>query len=242
MKIGLLGYGRMGKMVEDLLKAEGKDEVVLAIHEENAATLTEADLLQPEVVIDFSLPAAANRFIPFFLKNNIPVVSGTTGWGEGELDHIKALSLKNGSAFLHAPNFSIGVNIFFAMNKKLATIMERQSQYDISIDETHHIHKKDAPSGTAIHLADQVIERISRKQEWINKPSDDAKDLVILSHREDEVPGTHIVQYTSNIDNITLTHEAKSREGFARGAIEAAHWISGKKGIFSMEDVLGLKD
>lgn len=240
MKIALLGYGRMGKLVEEMITGVGEDEVAFAIHRQNAAGFSIDDLAQADVAIDFSLPAAATYFLPLFFQAGVPVASGTTGWKKGDLEDLKEQCRQHGAAFLNAPNFSIGVNVLFALNTYLASIMDTQEQYGVRIDETHHIHKKDAPSGTAKMLAEQVIDKLHRKNDWVNEPSHNKNQLSVISHREDEVPGTHVVRYQSEIDTITIKHEAKSRKGFASGAIQAAKWLKGKQGIFTMQDVLGL--
>jgi 4-hydroxy-tetrahydrodipicolinate reductase len=240
MKIALLGYGRMGQLVEELITETGEDEVVYRIHRENASGFRLDDLKQADVAIDFSLPEAATYFLPLFFQAGVPVASGTTGWKKGDLATVHDQCRQYGGAFLYAPNFSIGVNVLFAVNAHLATIMDAQQQYDVSIEETHHIHKKDAPSGTAKMLAEQLIEKLERKKDWANEKSEKNEILEVISHREDEVPGTHVVSYGSPIDTISIKHEAKSRKGFASGAIQAAKWLKGKQGIFTMQDVLGL--
>jgi len=240
MNIALLGYGRMGHLVEKLALDEGH-RIVLAIHSINAAEVEDAELGTADVLIDFSLPDAAMQFIPRFLRAGVPVVSGTTGWKEGALDFFKKTALECENAFLYAPNFSIGVNVLFAVNEYLASIMRRIEGYDVDIEETHHIHKKDAPSGTAKALAEQILERSDQKLRWVKGESSRPEELEIISKRIDEVPGTHVIRYRSDVDLLELRHEAFSRDGFARGALLAAQWIQGKKGIFAMEDVLGIK-
>jgi len=240
MKIVLLGYGRMGHLIEKLARETGY-EVLSAIHTANAEKIRAHTYEEAEVLIDFSLPDAALQFIPRFLKAGVPVVSGTTGWKDGELDYLKKVAAEEHTALLYAPNFSVGVNVFFALNEYLAEIMQNVEGYDVSLEETHHIHKKDAPSGTARALAEQILARNKKKMRWVNSKSERPEELEIISKREDEIPGTHVISYQSDYDRITLWHEAFSREGFARGALLAARWIIGKEGIFTMNDVLGIK-
>ena len=240
MKIVLLGYGRMGRLIEKMAREAG-DEVIAAIHTVNAEKIGAREYEEAEVLIDFSLPDAAMQFIPRFLKAGVPVVSGTTGWKDGELDYLKKLAAAEHTALLYAPNFSVGVNVFFALNEYLAQIMQNVEGYDVRLEETHHIHKKDAPSGTARALAEQILEYNEKKMRWVNSRTSRPEELEIISKREDEVPGTHVISYQSDHDRITLRHEAFSREGFARGALLAARWIAGKEGIFTMNDVLGIK-
>ncbi len=240
MNIALLGYGRMGRLVERLALEQGH-RIVLAIHSINASEIEEAELSAADVLIDFSLPDAALQFIPRFLRSGVPVVSGTTGWKEGALDYLKKTALECEGAFLYAPNFSIGVNILFAVNEYLAELMQGVEEYDVSIEETHHIHKRDAPSGTAKALAEQILAHLERKLRWVKGESSRKEELEIISKRIDEVPGTHVIRYRSEADLLELRHEAFSRDGFARGALLAARWIQGKKGIFAMSDVLGIK-
>ncbi len=240
MKIVLLGYGRMGRLIEKMAVDAG-DEVIAAIHSVNAEKTGARVYEEAEVLIDFSLPDAAMRFIPRFLKAGVPVVSGTTGWKEGQLEYLRKVASEEKSALLYAPNFSVGVNVFFALNEYLAQIMRKVAGYDVQIEEIHHIHKKDAPSGTARALAEDILAYSEKKMRWVNSESQRPEELEIISKREDEVPGTHVIRYQSDSDRITLRHEAFSREGFARGALLAARWIIGKEGIFTMNDVLGIK-
>ncbi len=240
MKIALLGYGRMGRLIEKMAANAG-DEVILAIHSVNAEKIGAREYAEAEVLIDFSLPDAAMQFIPRFLKAGVPVVSGTTGWKEGQPEYLGKVATEENSALLYAPNFSVGVNVFFALNEYLAQIMQNVAGYDVQIEEIHHIHKKDAPSGTAKALAGQILAYNEKKMRWVNSQSTRPEELEVISKREDEEPGTHVIRYQSDTDRITLRHEAFSREGFARGALLAARWIRGKEGIFTMNDVLGIK-
>lgn len=232
MKIALLGYGRMGKAIEKIAKDRGH-EIVAKIDKDNPLdSLNNAD-----VAINFSVPNAALANITNALNVGIPVVCGTTGW----LDHKKevdALCNKLEGAFLYASNFSLGVNLFFELNKKLASYMQGFPEYKVEIEEIHHTQKLDAPSGTAITLAEGVIDN-SKHEQW-HLDGEVQEGFPIKALRENDVPGTHTVSYHSEIDSIEITHTAHSRTGFALGAVVAAEWILGKKGVFGMRDVLGL--
>ncbi len=242
MKIALLGYGRMGKSIEGFA-LEKKYDIVLKINKNNPKELNIINLQKADVAIDFSLPHTAYHNIQMCIDAKVPVVSGTTGWVE-QLDAMKKYCIQKNGAFLYASNFSIGVNIFFEINKKLAQLMNLQNQYNIEMEEIHHIHKLDAPSGTAITLAQQIIQNIDRKKEWIEGISKNAtlneNSIHIRSKRIEETPGTHSIIYSSLIDSIEIKHTAHSRDGFAQGALLAAEWLQNKKGVYSMKDVLGL--
>lgn len=235
MKIALLGYGKMGHVIEEIALKRGH-EIVLKINDQNLGDLTEASIKKAEVAIEFSNPESAVSNIRFCLKENIPVVCGTTGWLR-ELKNIEDECQKMNGSFLYASNFSVGVNIFFEINKKLAALMKPHSSYHVKMEEIHHTQKKDAPSGTAITLAEQIIST-GKKSTWINSETDNEKQLSIISKRIDEVPGTHSVKYFSDVDDIEIIHTAHNRKGFAEGAVLAAEFIVDKKGIFSMKDVL----
>lgn len=237
MKIALIGYGKMGKTIEKLAVARGH-EIVLKIDVSNYDELTTENLRKADVAIEFTRPESAINNIQSCFKAGIPIVSGTTGWVEkkGEVD---ALCKSYKGAFFYASNYSVGVNIFFALNRYLATLMKTQPQYDIEMEEIHHTEKLDAPSGTAITLAEGIMEQISSKKEWINQPSQQTDLLPIISKRIPKVKGTHQINYTSAIDDLEIKHVAHSREGFANGAIQAAEWIIGKEGCFGMQDMLG---
>lgn len=237
MKIALIGYGKMGKTIEKLALDKGH-EVVLKIDKENQADLTAAHLLQADVAIEFTQPESAFANIKACLEAGVPVVSGTTGWLE-RLPEMREICEASGSAFLHATNFSIGVNMLFALNRFLAKMMNGQLQYDVQMEEVHHTQKLDAPSGTAITLAEGILAELDRKQSWVNHQTDKPEELPIISKRIDPAPGTHSITYQSDIDDITISHVAHSREGFALGALTAAEWIVGKQGNFTMQDVLG---
>ncbi len=233
MKIGLLGYGKMGKTIEKSAK-ERKHEIVY-IADKN---MEEGDLEQADIAINFSVPDAAVFNIKKALQLNIPVVCGTTGWLD-KFEEITRFCEEKNTAFLYAANFSIGVNLFFKLNDLAANLIEPQKQeYKVSIKEIHHVHKLDAPSGTALSLAKPLLSNDYFK-EWELNGSGKEK-LNIESTREGEVPGKHIVSYRSKVDEISLKHEAFNRDGFAQGAIIAAEWLADKKGVFSMQDVLNI--
>lgn len=238
MKIALIGYGKMGRAIEQIAVQRGH-EIVLKISTANKHDLTKEHLQNADVAIEFTRPEAAPENVVTCLKAGVPVVCGTTGWNEG-LAHAKMTAIDHHTAFLQASNFSIGVNIFFEINKLLAALMNEQNDYDIVLEETHHTQKKDAPSGTAITLAEQILENVARKKHWTKEPTNDPDSFPIIAHRMEDVPGTHSVKYTSAIDDIEIIHTAHNREGFARGAVLAAEFLQGKKGIFTMKDVLGL--
>lgn len=237
MKIALLGYGKMGKTIERLAMEAG-DEVVLKISEENLADLTPENLKKADVTIEFTRPDSAFDNIRFCAENGVPVVCGTTGWLE-KLEDAKAVCQQHGSALFYASNYSVGVNIFFAINRQLARMMQQQLEYNVNLEEIHHTHKLDAPSGTAITLAKAILDENDRKTRWVNGPETTPEELSILSKRLDNVPGTHVVRWDSPVDSIEIQHVAHSREGFAAGALMAAHWVVGKKGFFEMKDLLG---
>jgi 4-hydroxy-tetrahydrodipicolinate reductase len=230
MKIALIGYGKMGKAIEELMAPRGH-EAVLKIDEHS--------LRQADVAIEFTGPESAVGNLRLCLEAGIPVVCGTTGW-LSHWDDIKAAFENRGGTLLYASNFSVGVNIFFALNRRLAELMNTHTEYEISLTEIHHTAKRDAPSGTAITLAEDIIGSVGRKKGWVNTPVSDPGQIEILSERTDPAPGTHTVRYTSDIDDIEITHTAHNRKGFALGALLAAEYIYGKKGVFTMRDVLGL--
>jgi len=230
MKIALLGYGKMGKTIERLAIERGH-----SISHKITENIENIDLSEADVAIDFSIPKAAFTNIKTCIKNQLPVISGTTGWLENYESAVKLCEAEN-SAFLYASNFSIGVNLFFELNEKLAKMMDPFQNYSVEIEEIHHLQKLDAPSGTAISLAQQIILN-SRKEGW-QLDHAEKNEIPITAKREENVPGTHTVSYNSNIDSIEIKHTAHSREGFALGAIIAAEWILDKKGVFSMRDIL----
>ncbi len=232
MKIALFGYGRMGKMIERTALERGHTIVAkIDIGTEDI------DFSTMDVAIDFSMPDAAYGNISSCLKQNVPVISGTTGWLERYEDAV-TLCEENNGAFIYASNFSLGVNVFFELNRHLAKMMRNLKQYRVSMEEIHHTQKLDAPSGTAITLAEGVLENSDYTNWKLNDAAEN--EIPIVSKRIDEVPGTHSVDYESAIDSIALKHTAHNREGFALGAVIAAEWIHGKTGVFTMKDVLGL--
>lgn len=244
MKIALIGYGKMGKAIHEIANEKneklGKNhyDISLIIDVENRNSITKQDLQQVDVAIEFTSPHTAVENIKWCFDADIPVVVGSTGWTE-KLTEIKQYAIDNNKAFLFAPNFSIGVNIFFEVNRYLAQIMNNHEEYNILLEEIHHTEKKDAPSGTGLHAALDILKRIERKKDWNNNETKNTETLSILSKREENVPGTHIVTYESDIDKIDLIHTAHNRKGFAGGALLAADWLLNKKGAYSMEDVLG---
>lgn len=231
MKIALVGYGKMGKIIGEIAESRGH-EVVAKLNE----SPTLENLNNPDVVIEFSNPEVAFNNTKICLENKIPVVCGTTGWLD-QKPEIEKIATENETAFLYGSNFSLGVNLFFALNEKLADLMKNFSEYKVQLEEIHHTHKKDAPSGTAISLAEGIIKNDNRFDAW---KLDETKgnELGIFAIREDEVPGTHSIFYRSEVDEIEIKHTAFNRNGFALGAVIAAEWIQGKKGNFSMKDVL----
>ncbi len=235
MKIALLGYGRMGQIIERIALERGHEIILKKSRNDNFDGLEKAD-----VAIDFSVPTAAVENISTCFNLNIPVISGTTGWLEQYSKMVKLCEEKNG-AFIYGSNFSLGVNVFFELNNYLSKIMSNFSQYTTSIEEIHHTQKLDAPSGTAITLAETIINN-SDYSSWGLNEIQNPEELKITSKRIPEVPGTHIISYTSAIDTIEIKHEAHNREGFALGAVVAAEWLVGKKGVFSMKDVLNLNN
>ena len=234
MKIALLGYGKMGKVIERIALERGHEIILKKSRNANFDGLKMAD-----VAIDFSIPNAAVENISACFENGIPVISGTTGWLEHYPKMVQLCEEKE-TAFIYASNFSLGVNIFFELNTYLAKMMAQFSQYTTSIQEIHPTQKLDAPSGTAITLAESIINN-SDYSSWALDEAKKADELVINAERIPNVPGTHIITYTSAVDTIEIKHEAHNREGFALGALVAAEWIFGKKGVYTMKDVLNLK-
>ncbi len=229
----------MGRAIEKIALDRGHT-IGLKIDLDNGYDLTEANLRRNDVAIEFTGPASAPGNLSACFEAGIPVVCGSTGWLQ-EYDRIKKLFDQKGTAFIYASNFSVGVNIFFELNKKLAALMAFHPEYAVSMRETHHTQKKDAPSGTAITLAEQVMDNIPALKSWVNAPARSPEELSIISERIDPAPGTHEVMYRSRIDDIEIRHTAHSREGFATGAVLAAEYLVGKRGIFTMKDVLGFR-
>ncbi len=237
MKIAMIGYGKMGKAIEEIALERGHT-FALKIDINNLDAFTVANLKQCDVAIEFTGPHSALQNISTCIAAGIPVVSGSTGWLE-HWQQAKQVCKDVDGTLLYASNFSVGVNIFFELNKKLAKLMQNQTSYEVSIEEIHHTQKKDAPSGTAITLAEQVMEFIPGKNKWVNEAEKYPDELSIISKRIDPAPGTHSIKYSSDIDDIEIIHTAHNRTGFATGAVLAAEFIASKKGIFTMKDVLG---
>ncbi|WP_417800358.1 4-hydroxy-tetrahydrodipicolinate reductase [Tenacibaculum sp.] len=232
MKIALLGYGRMGKEIEKIALQRGHEIVIKTSGKE------EYDITKADVAIDFSIPSSAYNNISNCINNNVPVISGTTGWLDKYNDIVDLCNDKKG-AFIYASNFSLGVNVFFELNKQLAKMMSTLEQYNVSIEEIHHTKKLDAPSGTAITLAEGVIENTNQKAWELDKKTSE-ENIPITAIRTPDVPGTHTVTYNSEIDTIDIKHTAHNRQGFALGAVIAAEWLHNKTGVFTMRDVLNL--
>lgn len=237
MKVALIGYGRMGKEIEGVLKGKGH-EVALVIDVDSRDKFTCDNISGVDVAIEFTTPATAFDNVRRCLEWGVPVVCGTTGWND-RLPEARDLCERLGGTFFYASNFSIGVNMFFALNEQLARMMNRFPEYDASMREAHHIHKKDAPSGTAVTLAEGILANLDRKMSWVNHETDEPSVLGIESIREGEIAGLHEVKYGSPADNITITHDAKNRSGFAQGVVMAAEFAQSHNGILSMREMLG---
>lgn len=238
MKIALIGYGKMGHAIEEIALQRGH-EIVLKIGIENIEDNTIENIKKADVAIEFTGPEVAFDNVIRCLDAGVPVVSGSTGWLQ-RFEEAKDHCTKKNGALLYSSNYSVGVNIFFAINKRLAELMAPHKEYDVALTEIHHTQKKDAPSGTAITLAESILQSIDQKKKWVNEVSNNREDLQIISERIDPAPGTHTIRYTSDIDDIEIKHTAHNRKGFATGAVLAAEFLQNKKGIFSMRDVLGL--
>ena len=246
MNIALIGYGKMGQIIERFAMERGH-EVVLKIGSTNLDELTVSNLRKADVAIDFSLPDAAIKNIYTCFEANVPLIVGTTGW-YGQLQEIKNECLQGNHTLLYGSNFSIGVNLFFHINEVLAKMMNNYPAYDVQVEEIHHTQKLDAPSGTAKTIAEGIIENLDRKTEWINELSGQGltevmkKDqLLIASERIENIPGTHTVVYSSEVDEIELKHTANSRAGFALGAVVAAEWLQNKQGFYNITDIFNFK-
>ncbi|MDQ3048429.1 MAG: 4-hydroxy-tetrahydrodipicolinate reductase [Bacteroidota bacterium] len=236
MNIALIGYGKMGKEIEQIAVSRGHN-IILIVDAENASSYTSEELKRADAAIEFSTPESAVKNIRKCFEANVPVVVGTTGW----LDHLNQVTSECGekqAALFYASNYSIGVNLFFKLNEYLAKLMNTYPDYDVTMEEIHHVHKLDAPSGTAISLANQVIGNMNQKQKWVNEATQNKNEVGIISKRLDEVPGTHTVTYNSPVDEISITHIAHNRKGFALGAVIAAEWMQGKKGVYGMNDLM----
>ncbi|SHF08432.1 4-hydroxy-tetrahydrodipicolinate reductase [Pedobacter caeni] len=246
MKIALLGYGKMGQIIERFALERGH-EVVLKINADNLGDMTKSSLSKADVAIDFSAPDAAIGNIYACFEANLPIVVGTTGW-YGQLQEVKNECLSSNNTLLYGSNFSIGVNIFFHINKVLAKLMNNFPAYDVQVEEIHHTQKLDSPSGTAMTIAEGIIEELDGKSEWVNElvgnPFEDVikkEEVLIESHRIENVPGTHTVVYSSEVDDIEIKHTAHSRAGFALGAIVAAEWLQNKQGFYNIADIFNFK-
>jgi 4-hydroxy-tetrahydrodipicolinate reductase len=235
MNIILSGYGKMGKEIETIA-IKRNHNIILKINKSNCDSVSDEDLKKADAIIEFSTPHTVIDNLKKYLNTQVPVVVGTTGWYTN-FEEIKEFCLKKNGALFHATNFSVGVNLFFKVNTYLADIMNKYENYDVSLEEIHHIHKLDKPSGTAITLAEQIIKKLDRKKSWsINEKNIDT--LFINDIRDGEVPGTHIIKYHSEIDDIEIMHKAHNRKGFALGAIIAAEFMLNKKGIYTMNDLI----
>jgi len=240
MKLALIGYGKMGKAIERIAMECGH-EIVAIVNSQQP--IESVDFSRVDVAIEFSTPHAVLQNIHFLLENNIPCVIGTTGWNN-QLEEVSSKTKHLHGALLHASNFSVGVNLFFKLNEVLATLMNGNSDYQVDMEEIHHTQKLDAPSGTAITLAEGIIHHHAAYKDWncpqSEKNTTSDSSICIEAVREPDVPGTHSIRYTSPIDTITITHEAHNRLGFATGAVIAAEWLNGKKGVYTMRDVLNI--
>ncbi len=237
MRIALSGYGKMGKAIEQEALERGH-EIAYRIDSSNR-DLQPSDLEGVDLAIDFSTPEAVATNVHKFFDAGIPVVVGTTGW-EGEFPSVEERCKTEQCTLFHAPNFSIGVNLFFALNRYLAQLMNGHEEYDVTVDEVHHKEKKDAPSGTAVRIAKDLLGHLDRKEAWVKEEGQNRGELEVRSERKDDVKGTHTVRYSSEIDELTIQHRAHSRKGFALGAVLAAEWVSDRKGLFTMQDMLDL--
>lgn len=238
MNIALIGYGKMGQAIEKIALEKGH-QIVLKIDINNAADFNQENISKADVAIEFTGPHSAFNNVMKCLELGIPVVCGSTGWLE-KWEEAKAYCEKQNGSLLYASNYSIGVNLFFEINKYVAQLMSSHTDYNVVMEEIHHTQKKDAPSGTAITLAEQVLSFIKQKKQWVNESSTNESDLEIISKRIDPAPGTHTIKYTSSVDDIEIIHTAHNRVGFAGGAVLAAEYLYNKKGIYHMKDVLGL--
>ncbi|MFT7435425.1 MAG: 4-hydroxy-tetrahydrodipicolinate reductase [Algoriphagus sp.] len=237
MRIALLGYGKMGKVIEQIAVSRGHDiSYVIDVSNQSDRELINSD--NTDAVIEFSSPASAYDNLKYCMSKGLKTVSGTTGWLEYKTE-IERLCLANKATFFYASNYSVGVNLFFQLNKKLASLMNRQSQYEVTSTEIHHTEKLDSPSGTAITLVEGIMENMDGKKSWVNQAIAGPSEVPIWSIREGEVPGTHSIKYISDVDEIEIKHKAKSRQGFALGAVLAAEWIQNQEGLVGMNEMLG---
>ncbi len=239
MNIALIGYGKMGHAIEQIAMRRGHS-IVLRITSANIDEMDDLRSKKVDVAIEFTRPESARQNVLKCLSSGVDVVCGTTGWNQ-HLQEARDAAKEYKAAFLHASNFSVGVNIFFEVNKLLAALMDNQPAYRVSVEETHHTQKKDAPSGTAITIAEQIIQNLNGKKRWALNDANEIDAVPIFAHRVNNVPGTHKVTYRSPIDDIEIVHTAHNRDGFALGAVLAAEFIQGRQGVFLMKDVLGIK-
>ena len=242
MKLAILGYGKMGRIIEQFAMERGH-EIVLKVNEHNLDDLSIANLKNAEVAIDFSTPDSVMKNIEICFEAGVAIVVGTTGW-YGQLQEVKNQCLKGNNTLLYGSNFSVGVNVFFHINKILAKIMNNYAQYEVQVEEIHHSEKLDSPSGTAMSIAEGILDELDRKNEWINQLvgsetelTTKPEQLLIESHRIENVPGTHTVIYSSEVDEIEFKHTAHNRAGFALGALLAAEWVNDKTGFFNITDM-----
>lgn len=235
MKAAIIGYGKMGREIEKILTERGH-EVALVIDINNAEDLNAENLSRVDVAIEFTTPSTAYNNIRKCLECGAAIVSGTTGW-TSRLGELKELCAEKGGAMFYASNYSLGVNLMFRLNRELARLMSRVKGYNVAIEETHHTEKKDSPSGTAVTLAEDIIERIDSKKEWVNEPTNDDEKIGITSYRIGMTPGDHSVTYTSEDDVLQISHSIKNRRTLALGAVVAAEFLCGKKGVYTMEDL-----
>ena len=242
MKIAILGFGKMGQIIEQFATERGHD-VVLKVNADNLEELTVSNLKNADVAIDFSTPDSVLQNIELCFDAGVAIVVGTTGW-YGRLQEVKNQCIEGNNTLLYASNFSVGVNVFFFVNRVLAKIMNRYPQYEVQVEEIHHTEKLDSPSGTAMSIAEGIIGELNRKNEWVNELIGSHSELItkpdqllIESHRIEDVPGTHTVIYSSEVDDIEFKHKAHSRAGFALGAVLAAEWVNGKNGFYNVTDM-----
>ncbi len=242
MKVVILGYGKMGQLIEKFAMKRGH-EIFLIVDKDNRESISANDIAEADVAIDFSEPAAALDNIHLCFEANLPIVVGTTGW-YAHLDEVKSICEDENQTMLYGSNFSIGVNVFFHINKLLAKAINPYKQYDVQVEEIHHIHKLDAPSGTAITIAEGILDNTPSKTKWVNDVIGEGEEvipkpdeLLIESHRIEEVPGTHTVLYSSEVDQIEFKHTAHSRAGFALGAVVAAEWLQDKQGFYQVTEM-----
>ncbi len=236
MHIGLIGYGKMGKAIEKIALEKGH---TVGLKADSKTNFTIEDLKKHDAIIEFTNPHSCVTNIEKCLGAGVPVVVGSTGWYK-DLERISALNKEKNGSLLHATNFSIGVNLFFSFNAYIAKQMQKYSEYNVNVHEVHHTQKLDAPSGTAITTAEAILKNYDGKKNWVHEKKAGLSELEITHERIDNVPGTHVVTYTSAIDDMSISHVAHNRTGFATGAVVAAEWLVGKKGVFTMRDVLGI--